>query len=91
MLPAIERILEESIIKHFKENMLIISEQSGFRSNHSCETTIQYILHNWNHSLDMRETVIPVFLDFCRAFETIDSLLHKLDDFGIKGTACGNG
>lgn len=76
MLPAIEKILEsvvrEQIIEHFAEKYLVLNEQCEFGSKHSCETAIQHVLQKWKSSLEIGENLIAVFLDFCRAFQTVD-------------------
>jgi alkylation response protein AidB-like acyl-CoA dehydrogenase len=44
------------------------------------------VIHNWKESLDENSIVIAMFLDFKRAFETIDRerLIRKLDIIGIR-------
>lgn len=61
--------------------------QSAFREKHSCETTINYALTDWNESIEEGYIVITVFLDLKRAFETVDRnrLLKKLSLMGING------
>jgi hypothetical protein len=92
MLPIAEKILEEAVITQLKEFVktenILVPEQSGFREKHSTETAIQLVLSNWMEATDDGETIIAaVFLDFKRAFETVDRelLLYKLERIGIGG------
>ena len=89
-LPIFEKILElhikESFVEYFEKNKIFIEEQSGFRKKHSCESAINYVLFDWQSSLEKSKNVIVVALDLKRAFETISRqmLLNKLDKYGIK-------
>lgn len=90
-LPDIEKLLElsvyEQLLEYFNNNKLFMGYQSGFRQNHSCETAVQLTINKWQLSIDENKFVVAVFLDFKRAFETIDRqiLLDKLNYYGIKG------
>ena len=90
-LPTYEKILEEavreSIDYHISDNQIVIEEQSGFRKNHSCESTLNLVIMNWKMEIENGKIVVAVFLDLKRAFETIDRsrLLQKLERLGIKG------
>jgi hypothetical protein len=57
------------------------------RRFHSTETALNYILADWKKEIDEDKLVIAVFLDFKRAFETIDpkKLLEKMASYGIRG------
>lgn len=68
---------------------VISNKQSGFRRNFSCETAINTVLFDWTRALDKSECVLAVFLDFQRAFETIEPelLIKKLELYGIEGAA----
>ncbi|XP_055842692.1 uncharacterized protein LOC129909640 [Episyrphus balteatus] len=68
-----------------KCNNLLIQEQSGFRSGHSCETAINCVVWNWKRKIDCGHSIVAVFLDLKRAFETIDRqiLLSKLRLYGV--------
>lgn len=83
----IETIVKNELIKYIERCKLLYKNQSAFRKNHLCETTMNYLLHNINMSLDNDEFTVIVFLDLKRAFETVDRnlLLKKLESFGIKG------
>lgn len=90
-LPICEKILEltvkEQLISHCEKNNIIIPVQSGFREGHSCESALQCILEDWVKAIDADNIILAVFLDFKRAFETIDRglLLLKLKEIGICG------
>ncbi|XP_046750156.1 uncharacterized protein LOC124413536 [Diprion similis] len=68
-------------------NNILRDEQSGFREGFSCETALQNVIIGWKKSTDKNEKVGVVFLDFKRAFETVDRqrLLIKMEKYGIKG------
>lgn len=53
------------------------------------ESALQTVLMNWKSALSERKIIAVVFLDFRRAFETIDRtlLLEKLRKYGIQDTA----
>ena len=80
----IEKIVKDQIVDYFESNKLFASQQSEFRRNYSCETSIVSVLNDWNDSLDKNKIVIAVFLDLKRAFETINRtlLLRKLHLYG---------
>lgn len=93
MLPTYEKgeeaLAKIQIEKFLKENNVLVKEQSGYRSNHSCETTLNYVICEWKDEVDRKKIIIAVFLDFQRAFETIDRerLLNKLDMYGFRGNS----
>lgn len=52
----------------------------------SCETAINDIVHEWKIAMDGKKSILAVFLDLQKAFETIDPfiLLKKLDKLGFE-------
>lgn len=92
-LPCIEKIIEkfacEQLKSYIEEANILCAEQSGFRDAHSCESALNYVINEWKEAQGSNETVLAVFLDFQRAFETIDReiLLHKLEMCGIGANA----
>ena len=52
---------------------------------YSCETTINYVINRWKF-IENNRKVLEIFLDFKRAFETIDRdiLLKKLSCYSSK-------
>ena len=91
MLPpyeaVLERVVKTQLINHILNNNILVDQQSGFREFHSCETALNLMLDNWKSEIDNKKVVVAVFLDFKRAFETIDReiLLKKLRIYGIRG------
>jgi Reverse transcriptase (RNA-dependent DNA polymerase) len=93
MLPiyekTLEKVIHKQLIEFLIENNIIHHNQSGFRNRHSCETAIQLVMEEWLGELDCDKMVVAVFLDFKRAFETVDRklLLAKLWKYGIRESA----
>lgn len=91
MLPVYEKVLEKFVAdqlqSYVESNKILMEEQSGFRQGHSCETALNGILYEWKKEIDSGNSIIAVFLDFKRAFETLDIsiLLEKLQIYGIEG------
>ncbi|XP_044584936.1 uncharacterized protein LOC123265304 [Cotesia glomerata] len=92
VLPVYEQILEEvvklQLLNYVNSNDILFDEQSGFRVNYSCETALQHSFIEWRKNLDDGLLTGVVFIDFAKAFETINRklLLHKLKKLGISGT-----
>jgi hypothetical protein len=74
-------------VKYIEDNDILYEGQSGFRKQHSCETALNLIAAGWKERLDDNNTILAVYLDLKRAFETIDHdiLLKKLHKYGIRG------
>ena len=93
LLPAIskilERILHERLYNFVTSNNLIDPNQYGFRKLHSTDFAIIQLYDKIIKALSDKEHCIGVFKDLSKAFDTIDHpiLTHKLDNFGVRGTA----
>lgn len=91
-VPVYEKILEvvvkNQLMEYCDENSVIVGNQSGFRKNHSCESVLLNITDEWYRAMDENYIILAVFLDFKRAFETInrDLLIKKLEKIGMGGT-----
>lgn len=80
-------IVKEQLVAYLDSNSLLVPEQSGYRSNHSCETVLNLVLAKWKDELDKKNNyTISIFLDLKRAFKTISRplLLKTLNCFGIR-------
>ena len=68
---------------------IINKNQFGFRNNHSTYMALLIMLENIRNALDNGECAVGIFLDFQKAFDTVDHdiLLNKLYNYGIRGVA----
>lgn len=80
-----EYVVKEQLIKYLEENSLLALHQSAFRCQHSCETTLNYVINELKECIDKDLEAIVIFLDLARAFETIDRnrLIKKMQNYGI--------
>jgi hypothetical protein len=80
-----EKLIANQIKKYFESNNLFYSGQHGFRRGHSCETALHEILTDLNIARDQRKIIMLLFIDYCKAFDTVDSqlLLHKFFQYGF--------
>ena len=79
------------IMKFLDANNILYRHQYGIRAEHS---TIRPVLHLLNHCAEANnitpsQLTLATFCDLSKAFDTIstDILLHKLNIYGISGTA----
>ena len=87
--PSISKIFEKhlfnQIYDYFKENNLLYQSQYGFRSNHSTELAAIEFIDKVTREMDKGKLPISIFLDFSKAFDTIDHkiLLEKFERYGV--------
>ena len=69
------------------EQNILSNFQFGFRKHYSTEMTISVLIDNISKAIDNKQHVIGVFVDFAKAFDTINHriLLGKLAHCGIRG------
>ena len=93
ILPLLSKILEKRVYNALYEfltvNDLISNKQSGFRSNHSCETALTIMTDEWLNSMYSNEYCGTVFVDLCKAFDLVNHniLLQKLSLYNINNNS----
>ena len=91
LLSNIEKLFEKLIHKRMMEfvdqNKLTFERQFGFRSKHSTVHSLITITEEIKKAIDKGEYTCGVFIDFEKAFDTVDHniLLKKLEHYGFRG------
>ena len=85
----IEKVVHYQVYGYMQGNNLLTNNQFGFRKKLSTSDAITDMTQYVYDSLDLNFTVISIFLDFSKAFDTVNHniLLQKLDVYGIRGVA----
>ena len=83
----IEKLLHERLYSFLEHNKCIYNLQFGFRPIHSTNHALISITEQIKTSLDKNKFACGVFLDFQKAFDTVNhkNLLSKLSHYGIRG------
>ena len=93
LLCIISKVFEKLMynrVNDFLSNLKILYEfQFGFRKKHSTYLAHLILLDRITKSLDNGETALGIYLDFSKAFDTVNHeiLLKKLHHYGIRGNA----
>ncbi|CAF0989180.1 unnamed protein product [Brachionus calyciflorus] len=84
-----EKLLHKQILDYLNKNNIISDDQHGFRANYSCESALHEIISEINNIRSKRLIGLLLFIDFRKAFDTIDSqlLLIKLRKYGFSNSA----
>ncbi|CAH2087428.1 unnamed protein product [Euphydryas editha] len=93
VLPVISKILEKilhnRLEKYLKSINFITERQYGFRPRSNTLTATADLVTKIKYSIDSKNTVVGVFIDLKKAFDTVSHklLLQKLEAINITGTA----
>ena len=89
MAKLFEKLLHKQILEYLNKNSVISGDQHGFRANHSCESGLHEIISELNKIRSKRLIGLLLFIDFKKAFDTVDSqlLLLKLKKYGFSDSA----
>ena len=82
-----EHVLHSHMINHLEREGILTDTQHGFRKNRSCETQLLQTVDSFAKSLNNKEQVDAILLDFSKAFDKVChwKLVQKLHHYGIKG------
>ena len=82
-----EKIMYTRLLKFLNKLQIIYKNQFGFRKHHSTYMALMLLIDKITKSLDKGEFVVGVFLDFSKAFDTVNHeiLLKKMEHYGIRG------
>ena len=77
------------LIRFINQHKLLNKFQFGFRSQHSTNLALTYLVDKIAKAIDKKEIILGVLLDFSKAFDTIkhEMLFSKLNHYDIRGVA----
>ncbi|GFS04224.1 RNA-directed DNA polymerase from mobile element jockey [Elysia marginata] len=76
----LEKIINKRLTYHLETNGIISPTQSGFRKNKTTEDQLTYFVQNIENAFQEQKSMLSVFFDLSKAFDTVwkDGLRLKL-------------
>ncbi|KAL9980683.1 hypothetical protein ACROYT_G009301 [Oculina patagonica] len=83
----LEDIVSDTLNNHMDTQGLLCNNQWGFRKNYSTESLLLHLTETWRNALDKGQKVGVLFIDFRKAFDTVNHtiLQEKLKAIGVSG------
>lgn len=91
LLPLLAKIIEKlsknRVIEFLDDNEILYKNQFGFRPGRNTSDAILHFVDDCSTALNSKLYTIAVFLDFSKAFDTVnkDIMIKKLDRLGLRG------
>ena len=84
-----ERLMYDRLISYMLKHNILFEYQFGFQKGKSTRMAIITLVDRMTEALDNGDYVVGVFLDFSKAFDTVDHaiLLHKMSIYGVRTIA----
>lgn len=86
----IEKLINVQIVEYLNKHQLLDPLQSAYRKYHGTQTALLKLCEDILDAIDDSEVTLLVFLDFSKAFDTVNHelLLAKLDILGFDEISC---
>ena len=68
---TMEHIIYHSVMQHLNSYNVLIENQHGFRSQHSCVTQLISLLEDLSYTMDHHKQTDIILLDFAKAFDSV--------------------
>ena len=91
ILPLFSKILEKlmynRLLSFINQHQILYNYQFGFREKYGTDLALIKIIDKISQAFQQKEYVIGVFLDFSKAFDTVNHkiLFQKLYKYGVRG------
>ena len=84
-----EKVMYNRMIEFAEQYNILYRCQFGFRKNYSTSHALIHLITRISSATDQRETIVGVFLDLSKVFDTLDDqiLFTKLEHYGIRDVA----
>ena len=84
-----EKVMYTRLLHFLELHNIFIKNPFGFRKFHSSHMALMVMMNDISKALDDGGSVIGIFLDFSKAFDTVNHriLLDKLFHYGVRGNA----